>query len=525
MSPSTFVRSAVVVLGLVFVAPSLHASPFELLPVGDRLEAELRVLDLYAPGAAGGRVALPHLHTRPLARLELFGEGAPAPRSGARAIALARLERALARDASAAWRDAGAFRSTPRLAERGDDATGRAELSFGIEGGWDATGGDGPSTDGRFDDGTGVHMRASLGVDRWLAHVHGFAGHFEGGQRFADPLFADTDVILHSEEAYVAYAGTGPWGAWLGRGRWHWGPGDEGSLLLSKTSAPITGVAWRARVASIGLDATALSASTDAASGEQLAAHRLEWQPASHLRFGLTETARYRADGWLPLYAAGVLPYIVVQRLLAQDSPDSADATRNNVQVGFDASWRVADGTRVYGEWLVDDLHAKSANFPNKYGWQAGVDGAGEVRGTRVSWNLEATRLSRFVYTSYFGRAHAAQERPLGFPTGPDSRRVRARVAWDPNVAWQVSLHAAHTTLGESGLNAAFVPGDPVPDVGTFAGVAERTREWGASVRWWPASGVDLSAGAAWRARENADHRTGVENDSWSAGVRMGVTR
>jgi len=56
-----------------------------------------------------------------------------------------------------------------------------------------------------------------------------------------------------------------------------------------------------------------ISATLRSGSGEQLAAHRIEWQPWDALRLGLSEAARYRSASWQPLYLAGILPYIMVQ--------------------------------------------------------------------------------------------------------------------------------------------------------------------------------------------------------------------
>lgn len=509
-------------LALLALAPGAFASPLQFLPVGDPLEDELRILDLYAPTARGGRILLPHLHARPLQLAELQGDGsAPASAERGRGIALARLERALQRDVLATFASEATARSTPRLFVREAPNGDRLELSGGLEGGGAIENGD-----SRWTSGSGLHVRAGAQVDRWLAYSHVLVGQFEGARTFADPIVANTDVIVHTEETTLGYTGaSGHWRATLGRQRWHWGPGQEGSLILSKTAAPLTALEFRLRLEPLHADGIVLNATLDAAAGEQLAAHRLEWQPRDGVRLGLTETARYRSDTWQPIYLAGVLPYFLVQRLEVQDSPDSLDALRNNVMVGLDAAVRIADGTRVYGEWLVDDLHAKSGAFPNKYGVQLGLEGVGDVRGSRVAWGAEYTRLSRFVYTSFFGRAYVAQDRPLGFPTGPDSRRVRVRLAWDPAVAWQVSASAARTDRGESGLDVAFVPGEPVPPVSRFAGVVETAREAGAAVRWMPASGVELAVSGGWRRTENAGHVGGVTRDLTQLAAAIRLTR
>ena len=164
---------------------------------------------------------------------------------------------------------------------------------------------------------------------------------------------------------------------------------------------------------------------------------------------------------------------------------------------------------------LIDDLHAKSADFPNKYGFQVGADGAWTHGFTRLTWNTEYTWLSRFVYTSYFGRAFTAQGIPIGYPTGPDARRLRVRVSWDPRVAWQLTGVVSRTWKGENDLDEPFVPGTPQPPVNTLEGVVETLDDATGTLRWWPASGVDLSLSLGLDRAQNANHvsgddRTGV---------------
>jgi hypothetical protein len=279
------------------------------------------------------------------------------------------------------------------------------------------------------------------------------------------------------------------------------------------------------RIEALRADATIFNATTAPGAGEQLAAHRLEWQPAGGVRLGIAEAARYRASGWQGLYAAGLVPYSIVQRLVDQDGRDSTGSTRNNVLIALDAAVRIADGSRAYGELLVDDLHARTADFPNKLGWQLGWDGAGAIGRHRLTWNAEYTRLSRFVYTSYFGRVFTSQDRPLGFPTGPDSERFRLRASWDPGADWQFGAIASRTRRGESGLASPFVPGEPVPDVFAFAGVVETVRALEGVARWWPASGVDCSLRAGREWRDGAGHVAGADRAAWRGALAVRLAR
>src|SRR5437763_2889966 len=75
------------------------ASPYDNLTVGDPIEDELRILDLYSSDSLQNRIRLPHLDTRPLQLIELQGLGAPPVNPDrVRAISLARIERQLGHD-------------------------------------------------------------------------------------------------------------------------------------------------------------------------------------------------------------------------------------------------------------------------------------------------------------------------------------------------------------------------------------------------------------------------------------------
>lgn len=498
-------RAALVVLVLLAPAPAL-ASPYEFIPVGDPIESELRLLDILGPAGPDARILRPHLGLRPLQRFELQGRGDPSESpDAARAISFARLERALGRDAAPWFAPDSRWRSTPRLFEAASSGGQRLELSAAAEGSAVADTGE-----VRFTSGSGLHARLGVQVDQWLVFTDLLAGRVDRARSFADPIVANTDLVAHTEETYLAYTGReGRWSMQLGRSRWHWGPGEEASLILSKTSAPITGLSYQVHLTEFHLDFSALSATLGQSAGEQLAAHRVEWQPRDALRLGLTETARYQAPSWDPLYAIGAIPYVLVQRLLVQDEPDSSRALRNNIMLGVDAAWRIASGTRVYGELLIDDLHARTSENPDKYGWQLGWEGVGLIGPSRLSWGGELTRLSRYVYTSFFGRTYEAQGAPLGFPLGPDSRRIALRGGLDLGADWQLLARASRSDKGENGLDEPFVPGSPPVSVGTFEGVVEQTRDLEAGLRWWPASGVDLRALAGYRWIDNEDHVAG----------------
>jgi hypothetical protein len=498
-------RRLPIVLGLLLAGTPLpgHATQLDFLQVGDPLEAELRTLDVL-----GEQFRLPHLGTGPIQLIELQGLATSGTRGAAQDISLIRLSRALAREGLSDLAPGAAPRTTPRILQLTYPDDQRLDLSVGLEGRVDWSRGD-----TRIESGSGLHFRTAAGFRGLLAYSHLTAAHVEGSHAFAEPLFpANQEFIIRAEESYFAYRGSsGPWGVQFGRSRWRIGPGVQGSLLLSQTAVPLTGLALRGHFEPLRADGFALSATLDAAAGEQLAVHRLEWQPLDGLRIGAGEAARYKADAWKPLYLVGLIPYTLVERLEIEDRPESVRVLRNNVLVAFDVAWRMVPGIRVYGEGLIDDIPDGSGGTTRKYGYQLGWEGVRPIDGGRVVWGAEYTRLTRYVYTSFFGRRFTAQDLPLGFPTGPDARRIQLHVAWDPSYAWQLTAAATRTDKGENGLDEPFVRRVSPTNSESFEGIVERRHELEVGLRFWPESGVDLSLRAGYRWIENLDHARGID--------------
>ncbi len=508
--PTASILVAALAAPLLFPA-TLAATPLDFIPVGSPLEDEIRILDV-----SGVPLPLPRLDTRPIEVVDLAAleeRALPGPAE----ISRLRLQRVLARDFG--WM--GVPGATPRLLEARGEPDERFELSAGLEGRGTIERG----RLSRFEDGSGLRFRAAAQVGRWLTYSDIAAEHVDGATRYAGRILSN-DAVFLTDQSYLSYtAERQRWSALLGRGHWHWGPGDEGSLLLSKTAPSITGLALRFRIDALRADGIVLNATLRGASGMQFAAHRLEWQPREGLRLGYSEAVRYQASAWGPLYVAGVIPYSIVQNLLAKDEPDSSGAVRNNVIAAMDVAWRVAPGTRFYSELLIDDLRTTDSATLSKYAYQVGWEGVGAVHGARVSWGSELTRLTRFVYTSFDDRAFVTSGEPLGFPTGPDSRRVRVRGACDPTVSWQLFAIASRTDRGESGLDSVYTPGSGHVDVARFAGVVERTRQLELGVRYWPASGVDVALSGGWTWIENQNHVEGTDRREPYAALTVRLTR
>ena len=505
------------VLCMMAWAASASATPYDLIPVRHPIDEELRLLE-----TSGERPLEPMpLFTRPWQSLQVQLALTGGLDSTAGSLSLYRLSRELQRDRP---EPGPGPRSTPRVAQLFDEPSAqRLEASIGVEGVGIAT-----DDTSFYATGSGLHGRFALSAGGWEAYSHLEAAHVKDAQTFADPLVKGEDFILFTEESYVQYTSVPH--AWLwtigaGRERFAWGPGTEGSLLLSAQAPPLTGL-W----AGIGIPRwrvylSTVSATVSTSAGEQMAAHRLEWEARPGLRLGIDEGVRYHGASMQLPYVIGVVPYTLVQRIQAQDEPDSEATLRNNVMVGADVSWRVVPGTRLYGELLIDDLHARSAENPTKMGFQLGWEGVGHWGGSRLAWGGEWTRISQYVYTSFFGQAWKSQDQPLGFATGPDVSRVLVWGLWDVRRDWQLRLSAAQTDKGEGDVDTPYVPGSPRVDAWPLSGQVETTRAVEGALRWWPASGVDIALSGGGRWISDADHVAGRSRQEPFGTIALRLTR
>ena len=139
--------------------------------------------------------------------------------------------------------------------------------------------------------------------------------------------------------------------------------------------------------------------------------------------------------------------------------------------------------------------------------------------------NAECAWMSRWPYSSFYGRSHDAQGRPIGWFEGPGTRRLHLRATADPGRDLQCTLLASRTERGEESIDDAITPDTPPPSPASLAGVVERERTLEGELRWWPATGIDVSvrAGRAWL--ENAAHVADAEDARWRATFALRLVR
>jgi hypothetical protein len=344
----------------------------------------------------------------------------------------------------------------------------------------------------------------------WSVYADLVARKYPGSRPYADPLFSGSEITFLTEQAYLA-AVFGPAELAAGRDRVRWGMGQTGPLLLGDAAAAMSileySLHWRR------LHATAITSLLDPAQGEYLAGHRLEWRPLRKWYVALSEAARFRSRQPDLLYTSGIIPYTVVQRLLAMDAgPDTTGSVRNNIMVTLEAAFRPMPGLQLGATLLVDDTQHRPSVPGARLGYQANLlwTAAGGPRPGTL--RLEYTRIRNYVYSVFYGENFIHQGSSLGYPDGPDLARLAGRFTVDLSRDTRAWLAATYTARGEGSvggfMDAEHADLQPAP--AELSGVVEKTLGLDAGARWFPRDNVQLEGSLGWRRARDAGHVPGA---------------
>jgi hypothetical protein len=265
--------------------------------------------------------------------------------------------------------------------------------------------------------------------------------------------------------------------------------------------------------------ASALNGVISTVDRRYLAAHRIEVEIAPRWNIGLAEAVRYSSDGFDLLYATGLIPYTVVERIRIREASNDSlrNLERSNVMASADVSFRAFRALTLYGELLVDDYATESADMPNRIAYQLGFRSDRPWGAHAVHFLGEYTRVRNFTYSVYYGEDYIYRGRPLGFSLGPDAENVFLEAAFDVSRDLQLRWSGDFTNHGEGRLGVPWRPGmGPVSTAGLLGTVEERREVWG-DARWMPRDNVDFSVGAGFRRVRNEQNVAGSDRESWLA--------
>jgi len=496
-----------------------RAQPAEFLPASHALYEDLEAL------VARGLVRSASLHTRPMARVDIARAlqearlAFPAIESD---LHFGRLERELARELAEVGVAPEARETGPLLDVGPRDQRFRAALAGHVRGDFDEKR---EAAQFRLRDESSLAARMSLQLWPWFGAYEELGITRIRGQRgFIDAIAAHTDLeatVLRGEVTGRVNRVT----AALGYDAVRWGPGRRGTLLLSDAAGSMTFFSLQGSThGRIGVTGTAFTGVVSAADHRFLAAHRIEFD-TPRLTLGLAEAARYTSGGVDLLYASGLLPYTVVERIQIRDaSVDSLRALeRANVMASADVSFRVSHGLTLYGELLVDDYATESANMPNRIGYQVGARSERPYGARYVHFLGEYTRVRNFTYSVDYGQDYIYRGRPLGYALGPDAENVFLESAFDLSREWQLRWTGDFTNHGEGRLGVPWDPSQGLVSTVGLSGIVEERREVWGDARWMPRDNVDVSVGAGFRRIRNEGNLEGRDREAWLARLAADV--
>ena len=495
----------------------LLAQPAEFLPAGHFAYEEIEAL------AARGRLDSLAIYTRPLARIDVARALLRARRLDATVaddLHYQRLERELTRELT----DLDAPPATPETGPLVDAGPRTQRFRLSPAGHLRGDYQERRDPHYRFRDESAASARMSLQL--WPAF-----GAFEeigvtrirSQRNFIDAIAAHSDLetaVLRAEITARAGALT----VAGGYDDFRWGPGRRGTLLLSDAAGPM-GFLYHSVQLGGRVTATAVTTQISRVDDRYLAAHRVEANVSRALTVGLGEAVRYRSDNVDFLYALGILPYAIVERIHLRDA--SSDSIRGleraNVMASLDAAIRPTRDVTFTGELLVDDFSTENRDMPDRFAYQLGVrsDRPFGVRAIRLSG--EVTRVRNFTYAVDYDENFIYRGRPLGFALGPDVENAFVEAVYDWSRDLQFRWSGDFTNHGEGKLGDSFQEGQgPVSNSG-LSGVVERRREVFGDARWMPRDNVDLSLGAGYGRIHNENHVAGRERREWLARLAFDV--
>lgn len=175
--------------------------------------------------------------------------------------------------------------------------------------------------------------------------------------------------------------------------------------------------------------------------------HRFELRPVRGLELAFQNQVLYRDSGGVqPTYLLPLVPIFFSQDLAGN---------RDNSAMQFDARFDRIQGASLWGALLLDDLNSLTdifgSHWLNRWAVLAGGQVLSPWRGIDADLAVEWSMVRPWTYTGGREESYtfAHYGLPMGSELGPDSRTLRARLAWRPRPGWEPRLEGFVLEKGE----------------------------------------------------------------------------
>ena len=312
----------------------------------------------------------------------------------------------------------------------------------------------------------------------------------------------------------------------VGRDYMRWGPGYQGSLVLSDNSPTFDMFKYSGVIdlnnsgASLGkINFTKFFSLLDPLNGENryFSGQRLEYKPFDVLTLGLSETVIVSEDSSILFYnpIPFVPPYYATWWIAGMFEPQEV-----NCNVALDAEINLTQKIKLYGEWMADDFIFTpwSNPFPNRTGFLAGAYFADPLDNGNTDFRIEYTHINNFVYfPTHPWQDYLYQGEYIGHPLGPDADQLYLELTQNLSDRLNLSLSYTHERHGEGQVGIP-LPSDPVvANENIFlSGIIEKQQAYQVEISYTISTQWELSAGITRQNIKNKDNNSGVnENNTY----------
>jgi hypothetical protein len=235
-----------------------------------------------------------------------------------------------------------------------------------------------------------------------------------------------------------------------GRDRVQWGPGSQGSLMISAQNPLFDLIKLQASFKQFQFTSFHGWLTSDLGP-KYLAAHRLDVQLRPWLYLAAAEAVVYGNREVEFQYLNPLMPYHIAEHHLGD---------RDNNTMSFECTLFPRRGHKLYGELFIDDFTSAKNPFRyygNKFAFLVGHHWANPFRLRNVDARIEYARIEPYVYTHDDSiNVYENYNRILGHWLGPNADQLYFEIGFQPHRDLKTSLLVDRVRHGEGDVHTPY---------------------------------------------------------------------
>lgn len=307
----------------------------------------------------------------------------------------------------------------------------------------------------------------------------------------------------------------------VGRDHMRWGPGYQGSLVLSDNSAPFDMFKYSGTIdlndsgesmAKINFTKFFSLLDTLDEQNRYFSGQRLEYKPTSTLTLGLSETVIISKYSSILFYnpIPFIPPYYATWWIASMFEPQEV-----NCNVALDAEINLTQKIKLYGEWMADDFifHPDVNPYPNRTSFLVGAYFADLLGNGNTDFRIEYTHINNFVYfPRHSWQNYLYQGEYIGHPLGPDADQLYLELTHNLSDRSNLSLSYNQERHGEGQTGIPLPSDSMIANEDIFlSGIIEKQQAYQAQLSYIISPQWEISAGITCENINNKDNNIGVD--------------